>query len=179
MLKKISLAAALTVSVSGLAIAAPQGGNQAQGGGHQGSSSVVAPAPKAMQKGGDQGQQQSPQSLPHQVPASQSGAHHHGRQAPKMGSGGHQHQRQASASQVQAPKININKASASTLSMLPNVSSKQAKAIVSYRKNHDLKSVSDLSKVKGIDKKTMNSIKNFKNVLTTGHSKKSGNKGKS
>lgn len=174
MLKKVSLAAAMTISISGIAVAAPQGGEHSQ----QGSSSVVAPAPKAMQKAGGQGAQQAPEAKPKQMPSAQAGHHHHSqqhsKQAPMMG-GGQQHHKQAGASQVQAPKIDINKAKASTLAMLPGVSSKQAQHIVQYRKkHHEFKSVSDLSKVKGIDKKTMKSIKSFENVLKAGGSKKSG-----
>lgn len=55
-----------------------------------------------------------------------------------------------------AKTISINNADAKMLTKLPGIGKKKAQAIVDYRQeNGEFKSVSDLSKVKGIGKKLL------------------------
>lgn len=191
MFKKLSLAAVLTVGISGIAMAAPQGapqGGSQSGSGHgaaqQGShkSSVIAPAPKGARQGGSH---QAPAAAPHHA----HGAPHKGHMPQKPSAGGHSqpqppmgggaHHQGSGAGHVQAPKIDINQASAKTLQMLPGIGPKEAKKIVKYRKKHgNFKSVSDMQKVGGVKKATMT---NFSDVLKAGkgNNHASGNKQKS
>jgi comEA protein len=68
--------------------------------------------------------------------------------------------------QKAAPKlegmININKANAEELRLLPGVDKKTAEAIVSYRtSNGNFKSIDDLGKVSGIGPKRLANIKKY------------------
>lgn len=68
--------------------------------------------------------------------------------------------------QQAAPKldgmVNINKANAEELRLLPGVDKKTAEAIVSYRtSNGNFKSIDDLGKVSGIGPKRLAGIKQY------------------
>ena len=65
--------------------------------------------------------------------------------------------------------IDINNASVKELTTLKGISTKKAEAIVAFRKTHCFKSVEELSKVKGIGKKT---IEKNKNEIKVGECKK-------
>jgi comEA protein len=70
------------------------------------------------------------------------------------------------AAQATAPsklegKLNINTADAKQLAMLPGIGEKTAANIIDYRtQNGNFKAVEDLSKVKGVGKKTLEKINN-------------------
>lgn len=75
-----------------------------------------------------------------------------------------------SLANVYAAAVDINTADTKTLATLKGIGPKSADAIVQYRKQHGpFKSVDDLSKVKGIGKKTIE--KNRANI-TVGSDKK-------
>jgi comEA protein len=74
--------------------------------------------------------------------------------------------REQAAMQKAAPAlegmVNINKAGAEELRLLPGVDKKTAEAIVSYRaKNGDFKTVDDLGRVSGIGPKRLGKIKQY------------------
>ena len=57
---------------------------------------------------------------------------------------------------VTSGKININTATVDQLELLPGIGTKTAQAIIEYRKQQGLfKTVSDLTKVRGIGEKTL------------------------
>jgi competence protein ComEA len=60
----------------------------------------------------------------------------------------------ASSASASAGVVNINDASADELERLPGVGPAKAKAIVEHRRSHPFHRVDDLTKVKGIGKKT-------------------------
>jgi comEA protein len=76
------------------------------------------------------------------------------------------HAQEQAAMQKAAPKlegmVNINKAGAEELRLLPGVNKKTAEAIVSYRaKNGNFKTVDDLGQVSGIGPKRLEKIRQY------------------
>jgi len=59
------------------------------------------------------------------------------------------------AAPVSAGVVNITSASAEELTRLPGIGEKKAGAIVEHRRTHPLKRLEDLTKVKGIGRKTV------------------------
>lgn len=58
--------------------------------------------------------------------------------------------------------VNINISSIKTLSTLPGINKKRARAIVEYRENNgDFDKIEDITKVKGIGKKTLKKIQDY------------------
>ncbi len=51
--------------------------------------------------------------------------------------------------------VNINEASSDQLQLLPGVGPSRAEAIVSYRKSHPFKRVEELTRIKGIGRKSL------------------------
>ena len=76
------------------------------------------------------------------------------------------HAQEQAALQKAAPAlegmVNINKAGAEELCLLPGVDKKTAEAIVSFRaKNGNFKAINDLGKVNGIGPKRLGKIKQY------------------
>lgn len=83
------------------------------------------------------------------------------------GSSSPQTMNQGSSSNIHQTKLDLNKADAESLQMLPGIGSTLAKRIVSYRQNHgDFKSLDDLKKVKGLSTKTVHSLAHLVKVKT-------------
>lgn len=172
MFKKISLAVVLTASLSTVALAQSAGSGGAQ---QNGSSSVIASAPKGLQKSHSQSGAQKAPSASHHA----QGISGHSHQAPASGAA---HQGGSGSSHIQAPKIDINNADKSTLEMLPGIGPKEAEKIVQYSKDHKFKSVDEMyKKIPGIKK---SKVANFSDILKAGggehdhassHSQQSGN----
>jgi len=75
----------------------------------------------------------------------------------------------AASSQVEAPKVDINKAIVKELTHVKGITPAKAKAIVSYRKkNGEFKSLDDLKKVKGFKKMSPDQLNAIEDQLTTG-----------
>jgi competence protein ComEA len=61
--------------------------------------------------------------------------------------------------------VNINNATAEQLERLPGVGPSRAEAIVELRRTHPFKKVDELSKVKGIGRKTLAKMRGYLTVL--------------
>ncbi len=60
--------------------------------------------------------------------------------------------------------VNITNASAEELQRLPGIGEKKAQAIIDHRKGHPMHKVEDLTKVKGIGRKTVARLRPFLTV---------------
>ena len=58
-------------------------------------------------------------------------------------------------------RVNLNKATASELTLLPGVGPKRAQSIVQFRSKKKFKRLSDLMKIKGIGPKTFKQLRPF------------------
>lgn len=73
------------------------------------------------------------------------------------------------ATDTQAEKVNLNKATAKELAKVKGLNANKAKAIVVYRKKHgDFKSVDDLKEVKGFKRMNEKTMKDIQDQLTIG-----------
>ncbi|PAF50155.1 DNA-binding protein [Helicobacter sp. 13S00401-1] len=62
--------------------------------------------------------------------------------------------------------VNINTASQKELEKLPGIGPKKAMSIVEYRSKQPFKAIEDIKKVKGVNQKLFNKIKNDIEVTT-------------
>ena len=70
----------------------------------------------------------------------------------------------ADAQAATAGVVNITNASAEELQRLPGIGEKKAQAIIDHRKGHPMHKVEDLTKVKGIGRKTVARLRPFLTV---------------
>lgn len=71
------------------------------------------------------------------------------------------HAEDSPAAQGASGVVNITNASAEELQRLPGIGEKKAQAILDHRKGHPLKKLEDLTKVKGIGRKTVARLRPF------------------
>lgn len=73
----------------------------------------------------------------------------------------------AAASQQQAEKINLNKATAKELMKVKGINAAKARAIIAYRKKHgDFKSTDDIANVKGFNHVKATTLKSIESQVT-------------
>jgi comEA protein len=76
-----------------------------------------------------------------------------------------QTQTKAKSAQTVCQKVNINTANVKKLTTVKGITKTQAKNIVAYRNKYGkFKAVNDLTKVKGIDKKTVTKVSKYLTV---------------